>query len=171
MRIEKQDATVRIDGTGRDFARVRAEFEEELIVGSAVICPCCERHCHYDGRVITDAMVQQLWFLSKQVFPISGKHLQPEPNGKWRLYSLLRHWGFAERVDADSWIITEAGRAFIHGKIDAPRKVFLFNDGKVGESPDRIDVAHALKTHTNLGDIFVTTAEIATGSRVTRPSP
>lgn len=153
------DPVVRINAQGWPFDSVRHNFFSELKKGNRVMCPCCDKHAHYDGRHITDEMVQQLWFLSKQDRPVSSRALQPTGNGAWRLYALLRHWGFIVAPTSDNWSITDLGRQFLAGEVEAARKVFVYNDHKVDETTDHIDVVHALHSHTDLGDVFSTTAE------------
>lgn len=154
-----------INPNGKSAAEVHNELHALLKAGEAVICPCCGQHAYVNSRKITSTMADQL--LRMYVHgPMDSKTLQASTNGCERMYSLLRHWGLAEKVpdddERDVWQITQAGMAFVQGFTRAAKYAYVYNNKCVGKSEDTVSFLEAKKSGFDLPEVFSTSEHLHT---------
>lgn len=150
-------STITIDVAERPFEAVAEQFTTAVMAGDAVICPCCKRHNMICKRKITSAMAYQLQRMRTEhgrVF--EGKELLYGQGGEWRMYSLLRFWGFIQREEEGAlWRITAEGIKFVDGEIDAPHCALILNDHCIGFiADDRVTFKAALGDDFDLPEVF-----------------
>jgi hypothetical protein len=116
-------------------------------------CPCCGQYVKEYGRSIHTRMALVLVALHKHFLATPGLewlHVSKFPanerfnsNGD---YNYLRHWGLLEPHPqfVGHWRVTELGQQFLRGETRVPRKVFLFNNQRIGASDETISIQDAL---------------------------
>jgi hypothetical protein len=129
-----------------------------------VDCPCCTRFVKVYRRKLNSAMAQSLIILHNY-HARNGwdvwchlQHYMLNQDQYVGQFPLLRHWGLTEeqegkREDGNPrtgfYRITEYGRAFARGEVDAPGAVFIFNNKVLS-----MDEEERTTIHTALGDKF-----------------
>ena len=116
-------------------------------------CPCCEQYVKEYGRTIHTSMALVLVALHKHFTTTPGLewlHVSKFPvNERFNIngdYNYLRHWGLLEPHPefVGHWRVTELGHQFVRGEARVPKKVFLFNNERVGASDQTISIEDAL---------------------------
>ena len=128
-------------------------------------CPVCGQTAKLYPRKLSSAMARFLvdiysltskqrpemrWVnISKDMIDRASKHVSHD-------YSKLRFWGLLEPSPKDSamWRITEAGIAFVEGRMVAPHTAYVYNNSCVKLSEKTITIKEALGSKFDLKEMM-----------------
>ena len=128
-------------------ARARLLIEREKGVGGT--CPCCDQRVKLYGWTLLSSMVVALAYLVK----VSGVDRRPVHMNSdsvptyvkgARSFPKLVHWGLIEPGERGFWRPTELADQFLRGEVQVPRRVFIYNNTRVGVSDNLCDVNDAI---------------------------
>lgn len=141
----------------------RREMFERANGGQPQRCPCCSRYVKIYHRKLNSSMARALRILRRMDRDEPGRwvHLQREVvpgRGSWVVQAtLLAHWGFLSRwtkengaPEAGHYRITDVGKSFVDGTLDAPHAGYFYNDELLGW-----DETARTTIHKALGDKFL----------------
>lgn len=138
-------------------------------LSEGVDCPCCGQFAKLYKRKLNSGMARALIRAYRQCqydgSPYGWFHLMTITNHRWRDASVLTSWGFLEARSDDKpedgktktsgyYRLTSEGVKFALGKIDAPKRVFLFNDKVRGFSEERTSIEEALGDDFNYTELM-----------------
>lgn len=146
----------------------RDVVQEMIADGKAVICPCCDQFAMKNSRKITPIMARQLRQMVIDGVPREGKDIQASTHGGERMYSLLRFWGFLEKVPTagcERWQATAAGASFVKGETTAALYAYVYNNQCVGFSQAHVTFDQAITAGFELPEVFATDEHLASDAR------
>ncbi len=139
------------------------------------VCPCCDRWGKYNSYTLNSGMARSMiwlfqWHMKNGILiychlPTQADRTVLTSNSIGK----LRHWGLVEREPSDdpakpksgSYRLTAHGIEFVYGRIDATRKIFIYNDRLVGRGEDQTNIRQALTDKFNyqelMGDYYSAT--------------
>jgi hypothetical protein len=143
------------------------EAWRKAIEGEGAHCPTCDRWGRIYGRSINRTMANSIMWLSVAVADEDGWVDIPSKAPRWLVRSnqlpTLKWWGLVERRYNDKnsknkhsgmWRITDLGRAFVHGQVSIPKKVFTYNDIVQSVSPENIFIKDCFKLYFDYRDLM-----------------
>ena len=116
-------------------------------------CPCCGQYTKEYGRSLHASMARVLVALHKYFVAdpvVTWLHVSTFPvNGQFNVngdYNYLRHWGLLQPHPGYSgiWHVADLGHQFVRGEVRVPKRVFLFNNERVGAGDKTISIQEAL---------------------------
>ena len=130
--------------------QVRGELFEDYTTSNGTTCPCCDQRVKLYGWRLMASMVNALAFLTTVAGPTRRwVHMNadsvPPTVKSTRSFPKLIHWGLIEPQPDNRgwWRPTELAAQFLRGEIEVHRKVFVYNNTRVGVSEDLCTVADA----------------------------
>lgn len=125
---------------------LRQEWKE-TIEGDGGKCPCCDRWGKINSKPLNETMAMSLEWLAGFDDWVNIQVSAPKEILRSAQLSTLRYWKLVERRAKEPgsnmkfsgyWRITQLGRDFVAGKVEVPRKVFMYNSEAVAFSTDTV---------------------------------
>jgi len=144
---------------GEAKAFLRANFNK------GAVCPCCTQYVKLYMYKLYDTSARALILLSKMGdgFHHIKDYAEASTNRpRAAHFAELRFWDFIEKSDEKAegkkasgyWAITNEGRAFVQGMVDARHKVLIFNNHFYGFVGRKVSIHEALGAKFDYEDLM-----------------
>lgn len=148
-----------------DQKAITADFKAQLKAGTKCDCPTCGRHAQMYHRKFHASMARQLielYRLGGTAHYIHASKLIIEGLTGAGDFTKSKYWGLIHsRINTDAntksngqWMLSEAGLAFVRGRLRIPAELLVFDDEVIEASADTITIKDALGTRFNYHELM-----------------